>query len=50
MPIYEYVCAKCRQEFEALVRGEEKPECPECGGDQSEQADRVFRPRTAGRG
>ncbi len=31
MPIYEYVCATCRQEFEALVRGEEKPECPGCG-------------------
>lgn len=32
MPIYEYVCKKCRHEFEFLLRGEEKPECPECGG------------------
>ena len=32
MPIYEYVCAKCKQEFELLVRGSEVPECPECGG------------------
>lgn len=32
MPIYEYVCAECKQEFELLVRGDESPECPECGG------------------
>ncbi len=31
MPIYEYVCNQCRQPFEALVRGDEKPECPHCG-------------------
>ncbi len=31
MPIYEYVCSKCRHEFEALVRGDEQPECPKCG-------------------
>ncbi len=34
MPIYEYVCSSCRHEFETLVRGDEKPECPECGGQQ----------------
>ncbi len=31
MPIYEYVCRKCRHEFEVLVRGNEQPECPQCG-------------------
>jgi len=31
MPIYEYVCRKCRHEFEVLVRGSEQPECPKCG-------------------
>ena len=30
MPIYEYKCAKCGADFEALVRSSEKPECPEC--------------------
>ncbi|MHB0955980.1 MAG: FmdB family zinc ribbon protein [Pirellulaceae bacterium] len=30
MPIYEYVCRKCRHEFETLVRGDEQPECPKC--------------------
>jgi putative FmdB family regulatory protein len=33
MPIYEYVCAKCHHEFEALVpRPTAKAPCPECGG------------------
>jgi putative FmdB family regulatory protein len=31
MPIYEYVCRKCRHAFEVLVRGNEQPECPQCG-------------------
>jgi putative FmdB family regulatory protein len=30
MPIYEYVCKTCGNEFELLIRGEEKPECPSC--------------------
>jgi putative FmdB family regulatory protein len=34
MPIYEYVCKKCCQPFEALVRGSEKPKCPHCGSTQ----------------
>lgn len=32
MPLFEYVCKKCRHEFEFLVRGDETPECPRCGG------------------
>jgi len=31
MPIYEYVCSKCGHPFEALVRGDERPRCPQCG-------------------
>ncbi|HPC46550.1 MAG TPA: zinc ribbon domain-containing protein [Deltaproteobacteria bacterium] len=33
MPIYEYKCKKCGQEFEALVpmRATEPPRCPACG-------------------
>jgi len=31
MPIYEFVCRRCNQQFEALVRGTEKPVCPSCG-------------------
>lgn len=31
MPIYEYACGDCGQQFEALVRGDEQPVCPACG-------------------
>jgi len=31
MPIYEYLCRDCGQEFELLVRGQETPVCPSCG-------------------
>ncbi|MDR1959343.1 MAG: zinc ribbon domain-containing protein [Planctomycetaceae bacterium] len=31
MPIYEYRCEKCSQEFELLIRGKDKPVCPYCG-------------------
>jgi putative FmdB family regulatory protein len=30
MPIYEYACRTCGKDFEVLVRGAEKPECPHC--------------------
>jgi putative FmdB family regulatory protein len=30
MPIFEYVCKDCEHEFEALVFGTDKAECPKC--------------------
>ena len=30
MPIFEYRCKKCNEVFEVLVRGSQKPECPNC--------------------
>ena len=30
MPIFEYVCKECDHEFEALVFGRDKAECPKC--------------------
>lgn len=30
MPIYEYSCKACGNEFEALVRGSKEPLCPKC--------------------
>ena len=37
MPIYEYRCQSCKNEFELLVRSSTVPACPNCG---SEQLDR----------
>jgi len=33
MPIYEYICDDCRSDFELLVRSDEDPTCPTCGGE-----------------
>lgn len=30
MPIYEYACQQCGREFEALVRSDTVPACPQC--------------------
>jgi putative FmdB family regulatory protein len=30
MPIFEYRCKECENEFETLVRGSERPQCPSC--------------------
>ena len=30
MPIYEYHCNKCEKDFECLVFGKERPNCPSC--------------------
>lgn len=35
MPIYEYQCDKCHQEFEELVFGDQIPPCPHCGATQT---------------
>lgn len=39
MPLYEYVCNACEQEFETLVQTGEEPECPEC---QSHDLERLL--------
>jgi len=38
MPIYEYKCLNCEEEFETLVFGSsEKVSCPHCQGDKLER-------------
>ena len=32
MPIFEYICQECDHQFEALVYGQQKAECPKCHG------------------
>lgn len=39
MPIYEYSCEKCENQFEELVRGDETPRCPAC---ESENLERLM--------
>jgi len=34
MPIYEYRCQECLEEFEKLVRSAEEIECPQCGSEE----------------
>jgi putative FmdB family regulatory protein len=42
MPIYEYVCAKCGQEFERLVFGDRKVACPKCESEEVKKKFSVF--------
>jgi putative FmdB family regulatory protein len=42
MPIYEYACSECGQEFEALVYGAERPACPACQGTELEKRFSTF--------
>ena len=37
MPIYEFACLNCKTEFELLLRGEEKPDCPHCDNPKLEK-------------
>jgi putative FmdB family regulatory protein len=37
MPIFDFVCQSCKNEFEALVRGSTPPKCPACGSEQLER-------------
>jgi len=32
VPLYEYTCRACASDFEQLVRRDEAPSCPTCGG------------------
>ena len=34
MPIFEYICKQCDHEFEAIVYGGRKAECPKCQSKQ----------------
>ncbi|MDH3424847.1 MAG: zinc ribbon domain-containing protein, partial [Gemmatimonadota bacterium] len=39
IPIYEYSCQDCGNDFEALIRGDAKAVCPEC---ESQNLERAF--------
>jgi len=42
MPIFEYICQECQHEFEALVLGKDKAECPKCHSQELEPQLSVF--------
>lgn len=42
MPIYEFRCQSCGHQFEHITRGEAKPSCPKCEGEQLEKMLSVF--------
>lgn len=42
MPIFEYRCQDCGQDFEALVRSNTTPECPTCQSVSLERQLSVF--------
>lgn len=37
MPFFTYHCSGCDSVFETLVRGDETPACPQCGGQHLEK-------------
>jgi len=48
VPIYEYACSKCGEQFEELLRSfrdEQSLVCPRCGGKQLARRLSVFAPR-----
>jgi putative FmdB family regulatory protein len=49
MPIFEYVCKECQHEFEALVFGKQKAECPKCKSKKLEPQLYVFAVATKSR-
>ena len=42
MPIFEYRCEACGNEFEALVRASTQPACPKCGDARVDKLLSVF--------
>jgi putative FmdB family regulatory protein len=46
MPLYEFECLSCRHEFEALVRGSDRPACPACGSQELQRLASAFGVKT----
>jgi putative FmdB family regulatory protein len=48
MPIFEYLCEECGHNFEAIVYGAQKAECPKCHTEKLEQKLSTFAVNTSG--
>jgi len=42
MPILEYLCKECEQQFETIVLGAQQPACPACHSTKLERLLSVF--------
>lgn len=42
MPMFDYICKKCKHRFERFVRGRERPKCPQCASGSLEQQPALF--------
>ena len=42
MPLFEYRCQSCNDEFELLIRGDSVPVCPSCGSTLLEKQVSLF--------
>ena len=42
MPILEYLCKECEQQFETIVLGTQQPACPSCHSTELERLLSVF--------
>ena len=45
MPLFEYICTRCATRSEILVRGNERPACPECGSTRLKKQASAFAPK-----
>jgi putative FmdB family regulatory protein len=50
MPIYEYICKKCNDSFELLVRESTVLECPSCGSRELKKEFSAFAVNSQGGG
>jgi putative FmdB family regulatory protein len=48
MPIFEYACQHCHQDFEILVRSHTVPQCPHCQSTALDKKLSVFATAAAG--
>ncbi len=49
MPIFEYRCETCGHRFEAILFGQQTPECPKCHAHKLEQQLSTFAVSTGSR-
>ena len=49
MPLFEFRCPACGAQFEEIVSGDRRPECPECGASEVEKKFSAFAVGSGGR-